>query len=201
MIPGNGFARVAVNFNLANSQLGQNIFDFAYEVTSPGDADDFLDALLTWVEGVYGHVDGQVTDDVAIESVTAWDINPGDGDLTLIGEIASTFVGTSTQDTLPAGVAKLIRLYTEDPDVIGRKYVPGITELANDGTGLLTANSILSAFAAFAAAAATAYAVGDVQLTPGVFSLTKLAFSQFNGNNFNPSNPGYQRRRRLNVGA
>jgi hypothetical protein len=90
---------------------------------------------------------------------------------------------------------------TVDPDVSGKKFLPGLTEAANSD-GLLI-NATVLAMLAFAEDWSTPFVGSEsgADWTPGIWSPTETALFQENENYSATAIPAYQRRRKRGVGA
>jgi hypothetical protein len=111
-----------------------------------------------------------------------------------------TYDPTTTIDQFPRGVAGLVRLWTTDPDVQGKKYIPGLTEGAADD-GLFTA-SVITKLLAFAADWYLPFvgSASGATFTPGVWSVVGTVFRAAVDHFATSTIPAYQRRRKRNVG-
>jgi hypothetical protein len=113
---------------------------------------------------------------------------------------AFPFNPSASVDQLPRGVALLARLWTTDPDVQGRKFIPGLVE-TNVTDGLFTGAIVTNALA-FAADWFTAFvgSASGATFTPGIWSVVQAALLLGVDHIAVSSIPAYQRRRKNNVG-
>jgi len=118
------------------------------------------------------------------------------------GNILVDLDGESIGDPLPSGVAILGELLTDTSRVVGKKYVGGLSELAQTaGQWISTVSAaMLSSISEWMAqfqdlVDTTTYYV------PGVYSTKALAFKPFTGAGVVRAIPAYQRRRKEGVGA
>jgi hypothetical protein len=123
------------------------------------------------------------------------------GDWVYAGTGMPSFTPASIGDPLPSGVAALLSLTTEQSKVRGRKYLPGLSELAQTaGEWTLTvlghlADCILGWFTPFVSADPS-----DSYWLPCVVNKYGVPVP-FNGGLAVSVVPAYQRRRRAGVGS
>lgn len=112
------------------------------------------------------------------------------------------FVPVNGGDPLPSGVAGLITAYTYTSKVVGKKYLPGLSELAQ--TGSLWVGAVIAAMLQSAIVWASPF-VGSVDATgtwfPGVWSTKASGFRVFSAALAARDVPAYQRRRKEGVGV
>jgi hypothetical protein len=120
----------------------------------------------------------------------------------LVGNVPIAFTPGSIGDPLPSGVAGLMTAYTDTSKVMGKKYLPGLSETGQTA-GLWIAN-VLSAMLQSGIVWITGFASLNDPLTywyPGVYSAKTLGFKLFTSAVAVRDVPAYQRRRKQGVGA
>lgn len=109
-------------------------------------------------------------------------------------------VGTNGGEALPSGVAALMGCMTSGARTLGKKYIPGMSELVCSA-GVWGA-TVLGHMATAAVQWTSPFASVDSGSTwyPGAFSLILGGLKAFNTRIWIPDIPAYQRRRKENVG-
>lgn len=120
----------------------------------------------------------------------------------LVGPAPVIFAPESIGDPLPSGVAALITAYTSTSKVVGKKYLPGLSEVGQTAglwvVGVLAAmmQSAIVWISAFQSPTdPTSYWV------PGLWSLKLGGYTPFATGLSTRDVPAYQRRRKQGVGA
>lgn len=193
--------RVVASMVWSDANINQNVFNAILTGGgSPWDDQDIVDDAEAWLDTMYANITTHCSDELAGAEVIAykWDVPGQDWDE--VSSQAWTWTPTSTTDQLPRGVAALVRLWTEDPDVQGKKYLPGLTEGAlTDG---LWGGGNLVDFLAFAADwyAPFTGGVSGATWTPGIWSVVASILVPAVDHIAASAIPAYQRRRKRNVG-
>lgn len=193
--------RVVASFLWTDGNVNQNVFNAV--VTGGGSpwADlDIADDAEGWLDNMYLNMVGQQVDEIDGNEVIVYKYDSVDNDWDEVASQSWTYNPTELTEQLPRGVAALVRLWTTDPDVQGKKYLPGMSE-GGLVDGLFGAGD-LAAMLAFAADWYTPFvgAVSGADWTPGIWSVAGTVFKA--GVNHVAANaiPAYQRRRKRNVG-
>lgn len=200
-IPVGTFLRVVAVMNWLDGEVAQNVFNAVIGgAAGPYDEADIVADALDWVETMYDTITDMLSDNLDGAEIRVYEYDPVDDDFDEVGSSAWVQNFSSAAENLPRGVAMLINCKTIDPDVNGKKYIPGLTEAASED-GLWTAAFItqLLLFAAewvgpFTGATSTAPWV------PGVWSPTRTLGLPMSGTVLAPTIPAYQRRRKEGVG-
>jgi hypothetical protein len=185
-----------------DGNIAQNVFNAV--VTGGGspwaDADVVADAL-EWVEDMYAHIVTSLSDEIDGSQVQVYLYDSVDDDWDEVGTTAWVFNPSGATDQLPRGVAALINAKTQDPDVQGKKYVPGFTE-SSVADGLYTAG-VITILGDFADEWLTGFVGGTsaADWQPGVWSVVDTVFRFATGVSIIPTIPAYQRRRKRGVGV
>jgi hypothetical protein len=185
-----------------DGNLAQNVY--AAEITGTGgpyDEADIVDDALEWVEDMYFELVGKMSDEIDGSMVQVYVYDPGDDDFDEIGTVGWTFNPSQPTDQLPRGVAGLINTQTVEPDVQGKKYLPGLCEVnCDDG---LWDEAMITALAAFGVVWLAPFAGGTsgADWSPGVWSPTRSDFFDADGEFLISTIPAYQRRRKRGVGV
>lgn len=183
---------------MPESVVALNVFYF-WPTFAEGQADDVVAAAIeTWIETLFDQIDQILANDSVLGSLYVYVHGAGEWDL--VATQAPTKAFTSAQEILPHGTAALVRAYTDNPRVIGRKYIPGLTEQAMV-TGAWN-STVLTALAAYAArwVASQTVSTGNT-LAPAVWSTVDLELYLLSGDTVVPAYPAYQRRRRPGAGS
>lgn len=193
--------RVVASMIYGDGNINQNVYNTV--VTgggAPFDEDDIIDDATDWLDDMYTQIANQVVTNLAGNEIIVYKYDPLDDDWDEVGSQAWVFDFTGAGDELPRPVAPLVRLWTTDPDVQGKKYLPAHTEsvLTN---GLWTAGAItnLLLFGAAWYAPFVGLASGAT-FTPGIWSVVGTVFKLAVDHYATSTIPAYQRRRKRNIG-
>lgn len=195
--------KIAQNYLLPDEQTAVNVYWAEVNNNAgPGDlADaDVLVAVSNWLDLLYAEVVATMADVVISTICEVWTVNEVTGDLTPVGDEATTWDGTSVNDPLPNGVSAICSMKTSETDVTGRKFLAGYHDTAADDNNLIT--TALVRLVDFALYWATQYVdANDVVLDPGVYSTALASFFGATGTIIANAIVGYQRRRKPGVGS
>lgn len=200
-VAANDILRVVASLLWTDGNVNQNVFNC--KVTGgvpPYEDSDVADDMEDWLDNMYLNLVQHASDEIDGNEVLVYKWDDVGGDWDEVQTQSWVWDPERIDDQLPRGVAGLVRLWTTDPDVQGKKYLGGLTEdLVEDG--LLNA-STLTALLAFAAdwylpfvGSATA-----ATFTPGVWSVVGKVFEAGVDHIAANAIPAYQRRRKRNVG-
>jgi hypothetical protein len=200
VVPGD-VLRVVAQFLWTDGNVNQNVFNALLSgAGSPWSDSDIADDAEAWMDNMYLNLTSQTSDELDGNEVIVYKYDAIGIDWDEVASQAFTWNPTSTSDQLPRGTAPLVRLWTIDPDVQGKKYIPGQTE---DGIidGLYV-SSLLIDLLAFAADWYLPFtgAVSGATWNPGVWSVVQAAFKTGVNHIAASAIPAYQRRRKRNVG-
>lgn len=193
--------RVVASLLWDHGGINQNVFNAVVTGgTPPFDDVDIIDDCEDWLDNMYANLVSNMTDNIDGNEVIVYKYDAIDDDWDEVGSQAWTFDPTLTSEYLPMAVAGLVRMWTTDPDVQGKKYIGGLTEQAVVdglfGAGVITN---LLAFAADWLAPFVGSASGAT-ITPGIWSVVNTLFVQGIDHVATSTIPAYQRRRKRNVG-
>ena len=194
--------RVVATLVWLDGNIMQNVFNAVVTgAGSPFDDDDVVDDCQDWVEDMYANLVTLMTDQVDGSQTQVYRYDSIDDDWDEVGSGGFSFNPSSTNDQLPRGVACLINARTLDPDVQGKKYLGGLTDVEALG-GLWTATA-LTAVSLFAGDWVTAFvgATSGASFTPAVWSVAGTVAKALDGSITLPTVPAYQRRRKRGIGA
>lgn len=185
----------------ADGGINQNVF--AVEIVGAGgpfDDQDVLDDMEDWLDNMYANLTTFLTDNIQGASVTVYVFDTVGLDFDEVGLNAWGFAPTQALEYLPRAVSALVLGRTTDPDKLGKKYIPGISE-AHNSDGLFIATLVV-AMLAYAADWVTPFvgAASGASFQPGVWSPTDLAIYHLIDTIVANLIPAYQRRRKRNVG-
>lgn len=193
--------KVVVSFTYTDGAIMQNVYNAV--VTgggSPWDDDDIVDDAVAWVLNMYDNIVANLTDTMTGSQVQVYEYDAIDDDWDEVGSDSLTYEPTSTDEQLPRGNAALINLKTTDPDVSGKKYIPGLTE------GTIVNGQLSSGFLANLVLFAVDWFTGFVGGTsgaswaPGIWSVVGTVFKQAVSTAVINGIVAYQRRRKRGVG-
>lgn len=193
--------RVVASFLWSDGNVNQNVFNcIPSGGGGPYSDSDVADDMEDWLDDMYLPLVAVMSDELDGNSVTVykWDVSGQDWDE--VFHQSWGFNPTAPGEQLPRGTAGLVNLWTEDPDVQGKKYIPGITEAhLEDG---LYAASLLVQMLVFGANWLTPFvgATSGATFTPGVWSVVGLIFKAAVDHISTSTIPAYQRRRKRTVG-
>lgn len=197
----NTILRVVASFLWTDGNVNQNVFNC--KVTgagAPWDDQDILDDMEDWLDDMYANLTTGMSDEIDGNEVIVYKYDAVGDDWDEVGSNSWTFNPSQAADQLPRGVAGLIRLWTTDPDVQGKKYIPALSEIGlTDG---LFTSSTLTALLALAADWYLPFvgtATGGT-FTPGIWSVVAKVFKAGVDHIAASAIPAYQRRRKRNVG-
>lgn len=193
--------RIVASLLWTDGNINQNVFNAV--VTgggSPWTDQDIVDDAEDWLDNMYANLTGNVSDELDGNEVSVYKYDAIDDDWDEVSSQAWAWDPTQTAEQLPRGVAGLVRLWTTDPDVQGKKYIPGLTETSLVD-GLWNAGQITN-FLLFAADWYNAFvgAASGATFTPGIWSVAGTVFKLGVDHIATSTIPAYQRRRKRNVG-
>ena len=193
--------RVVASLLWTDGNVNQNVFNCVVTGGSPPFTDeDVTDDMEDWLDNMYANLVANMSVNIDGNSVIVYKYDSIDDDWDEVASNTWSFDPTQNADELPRGVAGLVRLWTSDPDVQGKKYVPALTE-AGATDGLWGAGTITNLLA-FAADWYTPFvgATSGATFTPGVWSVVGKLFVAGIDHIATSTIPAYQRRRKRNVG-
>lgn len=193
--------RIVASMLWTDGEVAQNVFNA--KVTGAGgpwDEADIVDDAVGWADTMYAHITSQISNTLDGNYVAVYKYDAVHDDWDEVGSASWVWNPANTGENTPRGCAGLIRLWTEDPDVQGKKYIAGFTE-TNTSFGTLQATP-LAAMANFAGAWWDAFtgSVSGATWTPGIWSVVgkvlQIALEHYAASAI----VAYQRRRKPNVG-
>ncbi len=200
-IPTGTVLRCVASMLWSDGGINQNVFNCLVSGGSgPWDDTDIIDDVEAWFDNMYANLTSRTADNLDGNEtiVYKWDTVGLDWDE--VGSQTFTWNPVAADSYQARGVAGLVRLWTTDPDVQGKKYLPGATE-AQMSDGLYIA-AYLTALLAFGADWYLPFTggVSGATFTPGVWSVVGSVFQAGVDHIAASSIPAYQRRRKRNVG-
>lgn len=193
--------RIVASMLWTDGNVNQNIFNAVLTGGgSPWADQDIVDDAEAWLDNLYANMVTYCSDELDGNEVIVYKYDAVHDDWDEVGSQSWTWDPTQATEQLPRGVAGLVRLWTTDPDVQGKKYLPGITE-GHLTDGLYVAG-VITAMLAFGADWYTPFAGGTsgATWTPGVWSVAQTVFKAAVDHFATSTIPAYQRRRKRNVG-
>ena len=193
--------RVVASMVWGDGEVNQNVFNAVISGGGgPWDASDVGEDGLDWISEIFTPHSLYLSPDLEGSSVTVYEYDSGDDDWDEVSQKNWNNTPTGTGEPLPRGVAALINARTLNPDVSGKKYIPGnIENRLEDG---LWTNTLVTALAALAIEWLTPFnGITTAALwTPVIWSPTYTVAYPASLAYTIPVIPAYQRRRKNNVG-
>lgn len=193
--------RVVASFLWTDGNVAQNVYNAVITGGgSPWDDEDVVDDASEWMNAIYINLSTAMSDEIDGNSIILYKYDAVHDDWDEVGSNSWAFNPSNDVDQLPRGVAGLIRLWTTDPDVQGKKYIPGLTETAS-ADGLFSAGTLTALLgAAFDWYDPFTAATSGALWTPGIWSVAGVVFKAAVEHYAVSAIPAYQRRRKRNVG-
>lgn len=193
--------KVVCTMTWADAEVNQNVYNAVITGGGgPWDAEDVLEDALDWASEMYAELNDFMHEDLTGSHVTVYEYDSVDDDWDEVGEISWNYHPGGVGDPLPRGIAYLVNAKSLDPDLSGKKYIPGTMEARLDDG--LWSSTLLTALAAFAVEWLTGF-VGfttSATWTPVIWSVLREVAYPTTGTAIIPAIPAYQRRRKMNVG-
>lgn len=197
----NAILRAVLSLALPDSVIAQNVFYAMFDNDGGSDDDDdVIDDLVDWIEDIFSSMLGAMSSQASLSDLKVYVYDSVGGDWDEVGTGIPAGVGTGVADMVPHGVAGLMHGYTTNPDVVGSKFLTGIQDTSvadSDITAGVLTNIVLAG--ADWLADFTGAATGS-NFNPGVWSVTKTAFYEFQDKLVVNGQVAYQRRRKPGVG-
>lgn len=193
--------RIVASALWTDGNVNQNVFNAVISGGGgPYSDSDVADDAEDWLDDMFANLTSGQSDEIDGNEVVVYKWDAGGGDWDEVASQSWSWNPTNTGDQLPRGVAPLVRLWTEDPDVQGKKYLFGTCE-GNSTDGLLTSAFLIDmlAFAADWYLPFVGSATGAT-FTPGIWSVVGSLFVAGVDHIAASAIPAYQRRRKRNVG-
>lgn len=193
--------RIVASMLWTDGNVNQNVYNAI--VTGgggPWDDSDIVDDAEDWLDTMYANMTTYCSDELDGNEVLVYKWDSVNEDWDEVGSQSWTWNPSAATEQLPRGVAALIRLWTDDPDVQGKKYIPGITE------GHLTDGLFVSGVITYLLAMAADWylpfsgVVTAATWTPAIWSVVGKVAEAAVDHFATSTIPAYQRRRKRNVG-
>jgi len=193
--------RVVASMIWTDGNINQNVFNCLVSGgVGPYDDQDVADDMEDWLDNMYLNITPNSSNQLDGNEVIIYKYDTVGEDWDEVSSQAFTWNPSSAAEQLPRGVAGLVRLWTTNPDVQGKKYLPGRTE-DNIDDGLFGGADLVT-FLAFAADWYTPFvgAASGATFTPGIWSVIDTLFYAAVDHIAANAIASYQRRRKRNVG-
>lgn len=193
--------RVVASMGYADGAVMQNVYNAVIGgAGGPYDEADIVDDAVDWAEAMYAEVVGDMTEDLFSTQVQVYVYDPIDDDWDEVGSDTWSWAPTDITKQLPRGNAALLVARTTDPDVNGKKYIPGLAE-GSIGDGLINA-PVVANLVSFGVEWLTQFVGGVSGATwdPGIWSPTRTNLFVMSGTLIVSNIVAYQRRRKRGVG-
>lgn len=193
--------RVVLTLLFSDSSVMQNVFNAV--LTAAGGSDDeqdVADDMADWMDDIFTNLIPKMWDGITASDVTVYEYDSVDDDWDEVGSGTPTFVPAAADNLLPRGAAAVVNANSIDPDVQGRKYFGGFTEIQYSELGW--GGAVITVLVAAAADWITTFvgAATGADFQPVVWSPTGKVAKAFSGVVTVPIFAGYQRRRKEGVG-
>ena len=193
--------RVVASMLWTDGEVCQNVFNAV--VTgggAPWDDADIVDDAVAWLGVMYANLTAAVSDNLDGNYCAVYKYDAVDDDWDEVGSTSWTWNPTEVGENLPRAASGLVRLWTTDPDVQGKKYMAGLTE-PGVTDGAIGAGG-LAALLAFAADWWDTFvgATSGASWGPGIWSVAGTVFKLAVEHYATSAIMAYQRRRKPNVG-
>lgn len=193
--------KVVATFVMPGITVAQNVYYCRYDGEFLTSNQNVADDMLIWVEDMMAPFEEILTTLVTLSAVTVFKkISADPLEFEQIGDEPGSFAGIETSDTIPNGVAMVIRVATQVGGRLARKYIAGVSEGFVEAiaftSGAITAAGLFAVewIAGPATQGAREYVSGIISVGDGTFR--ELGFTAIVS-----VIPGYQRRRKPGVGA
>ncbi len=193
--------RIVATLAWDDGNLMQNVFNaLVTGAGGPWDDQDIADDAEAWMDNMYANLVTLLSTFVDGSQVQVYKYDAVGLDWDEVATNTFTFLPTDTGSELPRGSAGLITARTTNPDVIGKKYIGGLTETFL--TQGLWSGGTLVLFLAMAADWIIPFTggVSGATWTGGVWSVKDSVLYPFTDNIAAIGIPAYQRRRKRGVG-
>lgn len=193
--------RVVVSLGYVDGEINQNVYNAVIGgAGGPYDDGDIVDDAVDWAETMYANMVSELTDAIDGTQVQVYVYDPIEDDWDEVGSDTWTFLPTDVTEQLPRGNACLLVARTTDPDVNGKKYIPGLAE-GSIGSGLINAPFVATAVS-LGVDWLTQFtgAVSGATWDPGIWSVKNSDLYLMSGTLIVSNIVAYQRRRKRGVG-
>ena len=197
----NDLAKVDLRWQVGSIGMACNVFMAQLAQETPHAVADLtvVTALGLWMTAILEPMETHIVVDCDILDCNVYKkVGPL---WNLVGPAVVTFSPTSGSDPLPSGVAGLLTAYTAVSKVIGKKYLPGLSETSQ--TAGLWVIGVLAAMLQSGMAWIAPFNLdppSEGRMYPGVWSLKQGTHIGFAGIAVRDV-PAYQRRRKQGVGV
>lgn len=188
--------KIVPTFTIGSTSKAQNVYHCQHSTGTAQVEADVVDAAVEFIEQLMGNFTSNIHDGVDLDSVEVYEQVGAQWSPVGIG--SSTWVGTNSNERLPAGIALLIKLYKARTGYADRKFLAGFTEVATTADNF--AAGILTNGAAFITDMCTEFtATNSVKLTPKYYNRVSGLVADYVGG-ATQETVSYQRRRKPGVG-
>lgn len=193
--------KVVASMLWTDGNVCQNVYNAKITgAGGPWDDADIVDDAEAWLDNMYANMTTNVSDELDGNEVLVYKYDVSGDDWDEVGSQSWSWNPSNANEEFPRAVSGLVRLWTEDPDVQGKKYIPGLVETG--ATSGLWDSGIITALLALAADWYTPFTGGTsgATWTPGVWSVVLKVIKAAVDHFATTTIPAYQRRRKRNVG-
>lgn len=196
----NDIAKCDLRWQVGNIGLACNIFQAQLSQETPHAVADLtvVTALGLWISAILDPMAPHIVVDCDVMDCNVYKkVGPL---WNLVGPAVITFTPGSIGDPLPSGVAALLTAYTDTSKVVGKKYLPGLSEIGQTaGLWIVTVLAAMLQSGLVWIAPFNLDPASEGRMYPGVWSLKANGPKSFTGVGARDV-PAYQRRRKQGVG-
>lgn len=168
--------RCAQHFTWDGSDDFVNVWHYQHQGSNPAADGDVMDDLASEIDGVTGALLTHQSTSLAYGLIEFYNITQ-DVPMGSRPHPVNT-AGTGAGEPLPTQCAALLSFRTGEKKSVGRRYLAGFTETANDNGGELS-SGLLTALATYAAACVTGSTIAGELFVPGHVRKATGAFSKW----------------------
>lgn len=197
----NDILKVVAVMQWVDGEIAQNVFNVLIESgTGPFDELDVVDDMEDWLDDMYANLTTRTHENLSGSELRVYKFDSSEEDWDEVGSGVWGWTPSDTGEELPRGVAALINTKSLNPDVNGKKYLPGASEPSSlDG---IWTTAHVAQLVLFALDWTTDFvgATSGATFAPGIWSVKNLQLLLMAGTSIIPTIPAYQRRRKQGVG-
>lgn len=146
VVQANHKLRITAVMNHSDQAIVENVFHVLCTTTPTGDDTDVMTDMAAWLDNAYDEIDSLMSNQLNFVEVRGFDVS-ADAPLPVVAWPALVTGGSAT-DRTAFGVAALIVFRTLKARVLGRKFIPALTEAVTEGNDIT--NTFITALVSWA---------------------------------------------------